>query len=182
VNEQQQRLTVVPCNLSDSNAFVARVHRHHEPVISAKFSLAVMDETGLVRGVSIVGRPKARLLDDGFTAEVNRLATDGCPNACSALYGASWRVARSMGYRRLITYILGSEPGTSLKASGWRLHGEAGGGYWNRPNLGRIGPEAFPHELKQRWEVGETPPYPVAPIWPAEETPPQLALDLGASA
>ena len=172
----QSRLIIAPCDLADANGYVARFHRHHAPVVGHKFSLLVADETGAVRGVAIVGRPKARMLDDGWTAEVNRLATDGCPNACSALYGASWRVARSMGFRRLLSYILGSEPGTSLRASGWRSVGAAGGGPWSRPNVGRFNNDTHPLEVKARWEVGEQPPFPALPTWPAPEAGPQLPI------
>ncbi len=66
----------------------------------------------------MVGRPVARSFDDGLTAEVNRTATDGCPNANSALYGAAWRVAAAMGYRRMVTYTQGNETGASLRAVG----------------------------------------------------------------
>ena len=75
----------------------------------------------------MVGRPVARGNDNGMTLELTRLASDGCENACSCLYGAAWRAAKALGYARLITYILDSEPGTSLKASGWRCLGERGG-------------------------------------------------------
>ena len=68
-------------------------------------------------GVVIVGRPVSRYLDDGWTLEVNRLCTDGSRNACSMLYGAAWRAARAMGYKRLITYILESECGASKRAA-----------------------------------------------------------------
>lgn len=110
-NESRSRLHVVPCELSEANAFVKRYHRHHQPVPGHRFSLAVADETNTVRGVAIVGRPVARMNQDGWTLEVNRVATDGCPNACSALYGAAWRAARALGYRRLITYTLPEEGG-----------------------------------------------------------------------
>jgi hypothetical protein len=36
------------------------------------------------------------------------------------LYGAVWRAAKAMGYRRCITYTQADEPGTSLRAAGWR--------------------------------------------------------------
>lgn len=74
-------------------------------------------------GVAIVGRPVSRHLDDGWTLEVNRLCTDGSRNACSALYAAAWRAARAMGYKRLVTYILESENGASLRAAGWKCVG-----------------------------------------------------------
>jgi hypothetical protein len=67
---------------------------------------------------------------DGFTLEVTRVATDGCPNACSALYGAAWKVARAMGYRRLITYTLPEEGGSSLRGAGWTEDGSVKGMEW----------------------------------------------------
>lgn len=109
--------------VEEANEFVLVWHRHHKPVLRAIFAVAVADETDTVRGVAIVGRPSARELQDGYTAEVRRLATDGAKNACSMLYAACWRGARAIGYRRLVTYILESEPGTSLRAAGWREGG-----------------------------------------------------------
>ncbi len=81
-------------------------------------AIGVVDESGQLRGVALAGRPVSRHLDDGLTVEVNRTATDGCPNANSALYGACWRVAAAMGYRRMVTYTQGAETGASLKAAG----------------------------------------------------------------
>lgn len=118
------RLTVVPLTLRATNGFVAQHHRHHKPVRGHKFSIGVIDESGDLRGVAIIGRPVARHYDDGTTAEVTRTCTDGCPNANSALYGAAWRAARAMGYRRLITYTQAGESGISLKGAGWRVVGE----------------------------------------------------------
>ena len=132
------RLQIIPSELGEANAFVAQHHRHHSPVQGHKFSIAVADECGVVRGVAIVGRPVARFLDDGWTLEVTRLATDGYKNACSSLYAAAWRTARAMGYRKVITYILGEETGVSLTAAGWKQIGECGGGSWNRKNRPRI--------------------------------------------
>ena len=80
-------LDLTPINLDEANAFVAAHHRHHKPVPGAKFCLAV-SEGDKVRGVAIVGRPVARLLDNGWTLEVNRVCTDGARNACSMLYGS----------------------------------------------------------------------------------------------
>ncbi len=114
-----QRLRIVPCDLKRANSYVESLHRHHQPVGSARFCLAVADEHAVVRGVAIVNRPVARRLDDGWTLEVQRVATDGCPNACSALYGAVSRVAKVLGYARVYTYIRDDEPGSSLRGSGW---------------------------------------------------------------
>ena len=74
-------IRVVPTTLAEANAFVTEHHRHHKPVPGAKFSIAVADDEDKVRGVAIVGRPVARFVDDGWTLEVNRVATDGAKNA-----------------------------------------------------------------------------------------------------
>lgn len=148
----QPRLIVVPCQLDEANAFVLQHHRHHQPVVGHKFSLAVADEKNEVRGVAIVGRPVARGNDNGLSLEVTRLATDGCPNACSALYSAAWRAAKALGYRRLGTYILASEPGTSLVAAGWRLVGEVKGRSWSCDSRPRV--DKHPLQNKLFWEAG----------------------------
>jgi hypothetical protein len=131
-------LVITPINFDEANAFVAAHHRHHRPVVGAKFCIAVSDGNSSVRGVAIVGRPVARRLDDGWTLEVNRCCTDGARNACSMLYGAAWRVSKGLGFSRLITYTLPEEGGASLRASGWRLVGERGGGNWNTRSRPRI--------------------------------------------
>jgi len=56
-----------------------------------------------------------------MTIEVNRTATDGCPNANSKLYGACYGIAKAMGYERIITYNQEGESGSSLRASGFEL-------------------------------------------------------------
>lgn len=144
-------LTIVPCELDEANAFVAEHHRHHKPVLRDRFRMAVADEAGVVRGVALVGRPVARNRQDGWTVEVLRCCTDGTPNACSALYAACWRAAKALGYRRLGTYILASESGASLKAAGWVLIGEAGGGSWNCRSRPRV--DTHPLEPKLLWEA-----------------------------
>lgn len=116
----RSRLTIIPITLASAKAFIDEHHRHHKPPAGAKFALGVTDEDGALRGVITVGRPVARAYDDGLTAEVNRSATDGCPNANSALYGAAWRVCQAMGYRRLITYTQDGESGASLRGAGWQ--------------------------------------------------------------
>jgi len=143
-------LYIVPCSLDEANEFVKQHHRHHGKVQGYKFAHAVADEEGKIRGVAITGRPVARRLDDGWTLEVTRLCTDGAKNACSMLYAAAWRTARSLGYRRLITYILDTESGVSLKASGWRCVGQAGGRPWNHKSRPRV--DKHPLQLKLRWE------------------------------
>lgn len=119
--QRQPRLTVVPITFKTACEFVTRLHRHHKKPVGHKFSIGVIDESGELRGVAMVGRPVARAYDDGLTAEVNRTCTDGCPNANSALYGAAWRTAKAMGYTRLITYTQDGESGASLRGAGWSV-------------------------------------------------------------
>ncbi|MFI7639254.1 XF1762 family protein [Nonomuraea sp. NPDC049400] len=112
------RLTIVPIALRTARAFIAWSHRHLLPPRGAKFAIGVSTEDGTLVGVVTAGRPVSRVFDDGRTIEITRLATDGTPNACSALLGAAWRAAKAMGYRRLIIYTRADEPGTSLHAAG----------------------------------------------------------------
>lgn len=131
-----ERLWAAPIAFEDAADFVRVHHRHHTPPQGHKFSIAAMFEGSLV-GVVIVGRPVARRRDDGLTLEVTRLCTIGEKNACSFLYGAAARAAFALGYRRIGTYILKSEPGTSLKAAGWKLIGETPGRSWSVPSRPR---------------------------------------------
>src|SRR5438128_1978674 len=110
------RLALIPLTLAAANAFVGAHHRHHRPIQGHKFSLGAGKDGQLV-GVAIVGRPVSRMRDDGLTLEVTRLCVlPGTKNACSFLYGAVARAAFALGYHRIGTYILASEPGTSLRA------------------------------------------------------------------
>ena len=143
-------MRIIPIHFAQANAFVVSIHRHHGRVVGYKFALGVCGETSAdVHGVAICGRPVARRSDDGLTIEVVRLATDGAKNACSMLYGACARVAREMGYQRILTYTLESEPGTSLKASGWKFDGTTGGGSWSVPSRPRV--DKHPLVPKKRW-------------------------------
>ena len=143
-------LEVTPINFGEANEFVRLMHRHHKPVQGAKFCLAV-SEGSIVRGVAIVGRPVARGLEDGWTLEVNRCATDGARNACSMLYRAAWRAASALGYRRLITYTLPEEGGASLRGAGFACVGLRGGGSWSRASRPRV--DTAPLQGKLRWEL-----------------------------
>lgn len=148
--EGQQKLTVVPLVLSEACDFVTRLHRHHQKPHKHRFSIGVVDEEGVLRGVAIADRPVSRMMDQKFTLEVTRLATDGCPNACSHLYAAVARAAKAMGFHRVITYILESEPGTSLRAVGWEPRAKTQGGSWSRSSRPRE--DKHPLEPKVRWE------------------------------
>lgn len=144
------KVHIVPCTITDANHYVTQHHRHHKPLkVGLYFALAAADDSGTLRGVAMVGRCCSQHLEDGYTAEVRRVATDGYPNACSALYGAAWRAASALGYRRLITYTLPEEGGASLRGAGWTCIGKRGGGTWDtvRPRVDR-----HPTQVKLRWE------------------------------
>lgn len=133
------RLTIRPISFREASTFVAQYHRHHKPPTGCKFCLGVVDAEGKLRGIAVVGRPVARHFDDGLTAEVNRTCTDGCENANSALYGAAWRVAREMGYQRIITYTQEGESGTSMHAAGWKRVKELQArGSWASSSKGKL--------------------------------------------
>jgi hypothetical protein len=130
--------------------FVERHHRHHGPPQGGLFAVGLGEGEDVI-GVAIIGRPVARMLQDGWTAEVTRLCVlDGHPNACSMLYAAAWRACRALGYRRLITYVLASERGDSVRAAGWREVGHTTGGNWSRPSRPRV--DTHPLEQKVLWE------------------------------
>ena len=158
------KLKLIPLTLKKANELIARLHRHHKPVVGHRFTIGVEKDGELV-GAAVTGRPVARMTEQYSTAEVTRLVTDGTPHVCSKLYSASARAAEAMGYDRIQTFILGSEPGTSLVASGWyriKANGERGecengctectsdGGDWNHSwRKGRRTDQ--PMVSKQRW-------------------------------
>lgn len=149
------RLTHARMEFADAAAFVSEHHRHHTPPIGHLFSIGAYRGDQLV-GVVIVGRPVARMRDDGFTAEVTRLCVlEGEPNACSFLYGKAAKAALAMGFRRIGTYTLARESGASLRAAGWVALAETKGGSWGRTTRPRT--DKHPTEPKTLWQ------------WPSEE-------------
>jgi hypothetical protein len=150
-------LRIIPVTLETANDFVRRLHRHNKPVTGSKFCIGVSqgvqceycagkgqifemmtatretcpkcrgERTQLV-GVAIVGRPVAPRLDDGLTAEITRVCTDGTRNAASMLYGACRKASKAMGYDRIFTYTLPEEGGASLRAAGFKLDKDDAGG------------------------------------------------------
>jgi hypothetical protein len=145
---------VVPLGRDPANAKVKEWHRHHKAVVGYKFALGVEFGNALV-GIAIVGRPVSRMLDDGLTLEVTRVATTGTFNACSKLYASCAAAAKGMGVCDLITYTLPDEGGASLRAAGWTDEGVAGGGSWSRSKRKRV--DKAPIVKKNRWRKGLNP-------------------------
>jgi len=141
----------MPITLKDAQLFVRLHHRHLPPPVGHKFSVACTDGQQ-VRGVVIAGRPVSRVQDDGLTLEVTRCCVMAdTPNGCSLLYAAAWRATRALGYRRLITYTLPSEGGSSLRASGFTVVGQSGGGEWTRTSRPR--PQVVNPAVKTIWQL-----------------------------
>ena len=147
-------MKVVPLSLRDANEFVRKHHRHNRPVQGSKFCIG-LEKDAVLCGVVIVGRPVARKLDNGITAEITRLCTDGTRNACSMLYAAARKAAKAMGYERIYTYTLQEESGASLRAAGFTLDcdkaGNTAASWHTRPGRKAepVGNDLFGG--KQRW-------------------------------
>ena len=144
-----------PLKLADANEFVGRHHRHNKPVVGARFSIGAVHDGDLV-GVAIVGRPVARMIDDGFTAEVTRTCVlDRAPKGCNSfLYAACWRAWKAMGGVKLVTYTLASESGASLRGAGWKCVAEVKPREkpWHGPDRQREYQDVYGQQ-KFRWEA-----------------------------
>ena len=151
-------MIAIPIELKDAQAYINQYHRHHQAAHRDKFRIAASNDGKDIIGVIQVGRPVSRVLDDGHTLEVLRLCTTGDRYVCSFLYSRAARIAKEMGYAKIITYILEQERGTSLKAAGWVLEVDGvGGSDWNVPSRPR---EVFATQLslfpeKQKYPIGE---------------------------
>lgn len=141
-------MKAVPLELKQANNFVENLHRHHDPVHRDKFRIGC-EVNGKLRGVVQLARPVSRCLDDGKTIEVVRLCSDGTKNVCSFLYARAARIAKEMGYEKIITYILNSESGVSLVACGWHKEADTKGHDWSCPSRTRSC--TAPTCNKQRW-------------------------------
>lgn len=144
-------LRVRQCEFSEARAFIEARHRHNRRIVGHRFSVAVENESGVVCGVAVAGRPVAPKTNKRTTIEVLRLCTDGTPNACSFLYGRCAAVGRLLGYKRIQTFTLPTESGASLRAAGWTCEGltdSAAGGWDSRPGRNTA---AHPQGPKLRW-------------------------------
>lgn len=147
-----RQFTVVSLSLTEANEMVAKHHRHHQPLAIQLFSLGLEDiQAQKLVGAAIMARPVARALDDTETVEIARLVTDGTPNACSALMGAVAKAVWALGYSRLTTYIGEDEPGTSLKAAGWKKVSDTRPKSWAASDRDRT--DKTPIKGRQRFQL-----------------------------
>jgi hypothetical protein len=142
-NVKDMALEAIPITLREAKEFVDNFHRHNKSPLSGLFAVAASDGENLV-GVAIVGRPVARLFDNGSTAEVTRCCVlDSAPkNTCSFLYARCWQAAKALGWTKLITYTLQDESGSSLRGVGWKCVAEL------KPN----NPKAWQTRPGRQWQ------------------------------
>ena len=144
------KLELQPITYKEAVQFIKKYHSHHLPPQGWKFGIAINDGEKVV-GVITVGRPVARMLDDGWTLEVTRNCTDRTKHVASMLYGAAWRATKALGYKRLITYTLEIEAGTSLIAAGYKELYKTSGGSWSCKSRPRV--DKHPLDKKTLWEM-----------------------------
>ncbi len=115
--------------MNAARGWIAEVHRHlRKPITGWLFGVEILRDGERI-GVACAGRPKARALQDGETCEITRVAVlPGQFNACSFAYGALRKAAAALGYTRVVTYTLASEPGSSVQAAGFVRDGGVKGG------------------------------------------------------
>lgn len=169
VSQRRGEMRAVRVELLEANCFVSQFHRHHKPVVGHRFSIGA-EHNGKLVGCVIVGRPVARNTCQKHIAEVTRLCTDGTKNACSFLYAQAARAAKELGFESIQTFILPSESGTSLKASGWACAGTCKVGGWHT----RIGRRHDQPEMpKVKWVKILCPSTPICnPTSPTRGEPP----------
>lgn len=147
-------LELIPVDQAEAFAFIRLFHRHHRPPVGDILRVGVVarvgEKRGCLVGVACWGRPVARGLNDGFTAEITRVCSDGTPNVCSMLYGACVRMALAAGYRKVVTYVLATEGGASARAAGFRVVAEVKGRSWSCQSRPRV--DRHPTQDKLRLE------------------------------
>jgi hypothetical protein len=147
-------LQVKPVSQRAAKEFVRTHHRHCPPPAGWRFGTGLTNGSQLI-GVIMVGRPVARGLDPKTVLEVNRLCIrdDIAPglvwNGCSKMYGWASREAKRRQFKRIVTYTLESEDGTSLRAAGWVPEAKTKGGSWSCASRPRA--DKTSTEPKVRW-------------------------------
>jgi len=139
-------MIITSCPFSAAAKYHNTFHRHLKSPVGHKFSLALIINNK-TEGIITVGRPSSRILDNGSCLEVTRLTTRGYRNACSMLYAAAKKYAKTnFNTSKLITYTRIDENGSSLKASGFKKAAKCRGRQWH----GRQKNEIID---KVRWEL-----------------------------
>lgn len=146
-------LSLVAVERRDVRAFIERNHSHHHRPNTWIASVGVSSDGELVC-VAVLELPKARMLCNGRTAEVSRVASDRTRHAASKALGAITRAALGLGYHRLVSYTILGESGASYRAAGWWPTAISAGGSWDRPSRPALTRESGQTGQKVRWEFG----------------------------
>lgn len=173
-------LVCAPITRDAARTWVRRHHKHLPSFVGWLFGVAVKAD-GEVCCVAVLGRPVARALQDGSTAEVTRVASrSACPvpHAASKALAALARAATALGYTRLVSYTREDEKGTTYRAAGWRPTGITSGGEWSRPSRSRA--QAMQPCRKVRWEYGPNAAPAIDVALPLAPTQISLALEVTA--
>ena len=146
-----KNLKCIPLTLKEANAFVIEHHRHSKQCRGHRFSLGAVYKDELV-GAAIIGRAINRYLDNRFTAEIlrNSVLEKAPKGTFIFLYSRAMKVWQSQGGKKILTYTLETEPGSSLKAVNFNAAAKTGffkGGWQNRSNRREYTPIR-----KIRWE------------------------------
>ena len=150
---KSSQLRLQPVTRDVVRLFVQKHHSHHHRPNTYIAAVGVSNEVGLVC-VAVLEIPRARMLCNGTTAEVSRVASDGSTNnAASMACGAISRAALALGYTRLVSYTILGEPGTMYRASNWHPTALSTGGEWGRPSRPLLQKSNQTGE-KVRWEYG----------------------------
>lgn len=146
-----RRFTTRWLPLREACGFIARHHRHHVPPQGGIVALGLWEDEKLV-GIGILGRPLARAAQMNGDAELIRLCVlPDVAHAASALQARMKRVAQSLGFRRMLTYTLADEAGTSMRAAGMQRDIDlTRGGEWTTPTRKRLA-AIHPTARKIRW-------------------------------
>ena len=165
------RLAVRTIGTAEPVRRCAEHHRHLPRVAGGLVGLEVVRrDTRWPVAWGLIGRPVARDLQDGGWVEYSRgIVPDGAPPGCaSALLGAAARWARQLG-APIVTYTLGEEPGTSLRAAGWvevvSPHDRQRPTQWCRPSRGRVERLGVIAASKRRWVSPASLPAALARGW-----------------
>lgn len=144
-----------PITRAAAKDWINEHHRHSPAPVGDVFRLAV-EEDGEIIAVAVAGRPVSRVLDDGETIEITRLAVaegHASKQLCSQLYGRLCRAAAALGYCKAVTYTLESESGSSPKAAGFTqaavLRAKP---TWSTPARSRADQKRRHVEHRIRWE------------------------------
>ncbi len=113
------RLRVVPITLKAARRWIAQHHSYLGAPQGGLLAVSV-EADGRRCCVAVMEIPKARLLMNGTTAELSRVASDGTTRHAASKAGmALVRALTAIGYERFVSATLLGEPGTMFRAMGW---------------------------------------------------------------